>query len=255
MLAGLAALALGGCAFWEARPYPAPAAAFVFHDGFEDAAKLEDLFPRDFSRWHGRQREGGASAAANNVTLTSERGHSGAHALKCVAAPYDGHTASKADIERGRLHFVKGDNVWFRGWFWLAGGTNADSVFLWDLETTGLRNSPGRRLYLQSGETLTSDLGKWWSGKTFRQKRGAAVKFPKERWVELRVHMLLSEGGDGRMEVWQDGAKVLDATGQTLPTARTIYNRLQVGLTANGNRTHAQTLFVDDVAISNRPLD
>ena len=73
--------------------------------------------------------------------------------------------------------------------------------------------------------------------------------------MELRVHLFLSEGGDGRMEVWQDGTKVLDATGQTLPTARTIYDRLQVGLTANGNRMHAQTLFVDDVAISNRPLD
>ena len=49
------------------------------------------------------------------------------------------------------------------------------------------------------------------------------------------------------MEVWQDGVKVIDAFGKTLPTARTIYNRLQIGLTANGNRTHPQTLFVDDI--------
>ena len=251
----LAVPVLLGLLFWQSRPYPAAAAAFVFRDGFEDAVKTEDLFPRDFSRWHGRQRESGAGATANEVALTTERAHSGAHALKCVAAPYDGHTASKADIERGRLYFVKNDDVWFRGWFWLAGGTDASLMFLLNLETTALHNSPGRRLYLQNGEWLASDLGKWWTGKTFRQPRGREVKFPKDRWVELRVHLFLSEDNNGRMEVWQDGAKVIDATGKTLPTARTIYDRLQVGLTANGNRQHAQTLFVDDVVLSNRPLE
>ncbi len=248
-------ITLGGCLLWDLRPYPAPAASFAFRDGFETATKLEDLFPRDSSRWHGVQRERGPGATTNEITLTSEQTHSGANALKCVAYPYDGGTASKADIERGRLHFVRGDDVWFRGWFWLAGRTDASLVFIWDLETTALHNSPGRRLYLQNGEWLASDLGKWWTGKTFRQARGHEVRFPKDRWVELRVHLLLSEGGDGRMEVWQDGTKVLDGTGQTLPTARTVYNRLQVGVTANGNRTYPQTLFVDDVAISNRPLD
>ena len=250
----LVVAAAAGWQFWIARPFPAAAPAFVFRDGFEHAVKMEDLFPRDFSRWHGWQREAGTGATANEVALTTERVHSGAQALKCVAAPYDGHTASKADIERGRLRFVKGDDVWFRGSYWLKGGTDASLVFLWDLESTEWRNSPGRRLYLQNGETLASDLGKWWSGKTFRAARGAP-KFPKERWVELRVHLFLSENNDGRMEVWQDGTKVIDAIGKTLPTARTIYNRLQVGLTANGNRTHPQTLFVDDIVLSNRPLE
>lgn len=56
------------------------------------------------------------------------------------------------------------------------------------------------------------------------------------------------------MEVWQDGVKVLDGRGQTLPTAKTIYSRLQLGITANGNRHSPCTLYLDDVAISNRPL-
>ena len=247
-------LALGGWVAWEMRPPPKPAEAFVFRDDFEGVTKTEDLFPADRSRWSGVQCESGSGTKANIVTLTSERSHSGRNALKCVAEPFDGKTASKADIERGGLRFVKGDHVWFKGWFWVAGGTDASLAFLWDLETTSLRNSPGRRLFLQDGEVFASDLGKWWTGKSFRQNRGAEVKFPKDRWVEVKIHLLLSEGRDGRMEVWQDGVKVLDSTGKTLPRARTVYDRLQIGLTANGGRNSKQTLFVDDVVLSNRPL-
>jgi hypothetical protein len=72
--------------------------------------------------------------------------------------------------------------------------------------------------------------------------------------VRLRVHLLLSEKADGVMEVWQDETKIIDAYGQTLPTVKTIYDRLEVGLTANGSTEHAHTLYVDDVSISNRPL-
>jgi hypothetical protein len=47
---------------------------------------------------------------------------------------------------------------------------------------------------------------------------------------------------------------VLDEQGKTLPRARTIYDRMQVGVTANVGRSQTQTLFVDDVVLSNRPL-
>ncbi len=49
------------------------APTFVFRDGFERAEKLADLFPRDFSRWQGWQREAGAGATTNDVSLTIER--------------------------------------------------------------------------------------------------------------------------------------------------------------------------------------
>jgi hypothetical protein len=142
----------------------------------------------------------------------------------------------------------------FSGWFYLAGGTDASLIFLWDLETTQYPQSPGRRLYVQDGGWLASDLGKWWTGKTFRQPKGGEVQFPKDRWVQLRVHLLLSSGRDGLMEVWQDEVRVLDARGQTLPTDRAVYNRLQVGLTANGNRHSTNVLYLDDVVIANRAL-
>ena len=239
--------------FWVARPLPAPAAPFVFRDGFEGSAKTEDLFPADSSRWQGLEIESTTGLASNSVTLTTERVHSGTNALKCVAAPFDGRRASEADIEREGLRFVKGDHVWFSAWFWLEGGTESSSIFLWDLESTSLRNAPGRRLFLQNGEMVASDLGKWWTAKKFRAV-GGAPKFPKNQWVEVKIHLRLSDGADGQMQVWQDGVKVLDETGKTLPRARTVYDRMQVGLTASSGRSQTQTLFVDDVVLSNRPL-
>lgn len=251
--ATLAASAGAAWFFWIARPLPVASPPFVFRDGFEGAAKTEDLLNGNNQRWQGMESQGGAGPTASSVTLSSERSHSGTTALKCFAGPFDGKKASEADIEREGLRFVKGDDVWFSGWYWLEGNTEGSTVFLWDLESTAMRNTPGRRLYLQNGEMIASDLGKWWTMKKFRAVHGAP-KFPKDRWVEVKIHLHLSDGEDGRMQVWQDGVKVLDETGKTLPRSRTVYDRMQVGLTANNGRKQPQTLFVDDVVLSNRPL-
>jgi hypothetical protein len=252
-VAGLLLISAAAWYFWP-PPVRPPSPPYRFADGFENATRFEELFPQDLSRWHGRQQEAGAGTAANRVELVTNVVHSGTNALKLGAVPYDGRTASKADIQLSMLNFGRGDHVWFTGWYFLPGGTDAALVFLWDLETTQFSQSPGRRIYIQDGGWLASDLGKWWTGKTFRQPKGQEVSFPRDRWVQLRVHLVLSEGSDGVMEVWQDATKVLDARGKTLPTARTIYSRLQVGITANGNRKDTNTLYLDDIAISNQPL-
>lgn len=238
---------------WAAPPLPPPSPPFVFRDGFEDPTKTDDLFPGDATPLKNAPHQALAVSPGNTVAVTTERAHSGRHALKFIAAPFDGKKTSEADIEREGLRFVKGDDVWFSAWYWLEGTSEASTVFLWDLESTALRNTPGRRLFLRDGEMVASDLGKWWTAKKFRASEGAP-KFPKDRWVEVKIHLYLSDGADGRMQVWQDQIKVLDEAGKTLPRAKTVYDRMQVGVTANTGRTTAQTLFVDDVVLSNRPL-
>ncbi len=224
--------------------------AFTFSDDFENAATFLDLFPKNLSRWHSRQ----LVPEKNIVEITTEVAHSGRQSLKCFASAKRGNVTSKADVERGGLPFGKSDHVWSQGWFLLRGGASGEQVFLWDLETSRKWQSPGRRIYLQTGDVLASDLGKWFFAPKFRQPHDRGVPFPQDRWVRLRMHLFLSEKSDGTMEVWQDETKILDARGQTLPTAKTIYDRLQVGLTANGSTKHEHTLYVDDVVISNHPL-
>ncbi|MFZ4764770.1 MAG: heparin lyase I family protein [Roseimicrobium sp.] len=224
--------------------------AFTFRDGFENAGTFLDLYPKDLSRWHGWQ----LVPEGSTNELTTEVVHSGRQALKCFASVKRNDVTSKADVLREQLHFIKGDHVWSECWFLLKGGTSAENVFLWDLESSIKWQSPGRRVYLEQGDVIASDLGKWFSSSVFRQPPDRALRFPLDRWVRLRVHLFLSEESDGLMEVWQDDTKVIDAHGQTLPTAKTIYDRLEVGLTANGSTEHAHTLYVDDVSISNRAL-
>ena len=68
----------------------------------------------------------------------------------------------------------------------------------------------------------------------------------------MKAHLKLSEKDDGVIELWQDGTKIVDARGQTLPLAHSIYNYLEVGITAHSTRPRPVTLYVDDVSISDR---
>lgn len=237
----------------------------IFHDGFEDADQLADLFPADLSRWTAAQIE----PLGNEIALSAEVVHGGLQSLRCLAQPYNGRDASKADIVRELLTFADGDEAWFELWIYLVGGGSPQDVFLWDLEAPDtctstfacpeegngrICNSPGRRLYL-SGPFgwIKSDLGKWCVGEDFEQDEGAEVPLPLDRWVRLRVFIRLSDADDGVMRVWQDDVLLLDAVGITLPRGDSIYSRLQVGLTANGNEQFPQTLYLDDVSIWAEP--
>ena len=57
------------------------------------------------------------------------------------------------------------------------------------------------------------------------------------------------------VQIWQDGRKVLDEQGRTLPMADTIYDRFELGISAiaKGAR-HDKVLYVDDVVISDSPI-
>ena len=50
------------------------------------------------------------------------------------------------------------------------------------------------------------------------------------------------------------GQKIIDTHGQTLILANTIYNSLEIGLSAYNEHYKSATLDVDDVSISNQPL-
>ena len=90
-----------------------------------------------------------------------------------------------------------------------------------------------------------------WAGKPkYRQAKGREVRFPVGRWVEVRLHLRLTDRADGVIELWQDGVKVVDDRGQTLPLAGTIYDDLEVGISAHSFGPNKAVLYVDDVVIS-----
>jgi hypothetical protein len=122
-----------------------------------------------------------------------------------------------------------------------------------DLETTWINQQPGMRIVIADGKHACFQL-KGFEHPYYRQPKGKEVVFPTGRWVHLKAHLKLTEKDDGVIELWQDGKKIVDARGQTLVLARTIFNSFEVGISAYNEDGKAATLYVDDVSISVQPM-
>ena len=187
----------------------------------------------------------------NRVEPSSEIVHSGKRSLRCYAVPKSGGMMlTKAFLGTEMLHYMKGDDVWFSGWYYLADGGKPFTIL--DLETTWYNERPGIRLMLLESGYLIVEL-KWFTRAKYRQRKGHELSFPVGRWVNIKTHYRLSEKDDGIIEVWQDNVKIIDARGQTLLLPDTIYNYLEVGITAHTYGQKAATLYIDDIVISDRP--
>jgi len=189
----------------------------------------------------------------NRVEPSSVIVHSGNGALRTYSVPKSEEmVTAKAFLGSEMLHYVKGDDVWFSGWYYIAEGGNPFT--LWDLETTWYEQRPGIRLMLPPDGELLMEL-KWVSKKKYYQAKGQEVLFPTDKWVHIEIHLTLSEEDDGIIEVWQDGDKIIDTQGQTLLLDETIYNYLEIGITAHSFGNEAATLYVDDIEISDNALN
>ena len=217
-----------------------------FSDDFENANSIEDIFQKDLSRWHNIQKDDN-----NIIVLDSQIVYSGKNSIKFVSGKSSG--ASKADIQREGFSFKKGDDIWTSVWFYIKGGTDTTDMFLLDFEDSTTYQNPGRRIFIQEGEFLASDLGKVFPKPiVFRQEQGKEIKVPKNKWFEVKVHLFLDEK-EGIMEVWQDGVKIINEKDMTLPSANAVFDRVQVGITANENKKE-QTLYLDDITISDKEI-
>ena len=54
---------------------------------------------------------------------------------------------------------------------------------------------------------------KWARKPKYRQPKGREVRFPVGRWVEVEMHLRLSEKADGVVELWQDGVPLVECQG------------------------------------------
>jgi len=229
-----------------------------FGEDFENAASMEDLLTP--SRWHTNNTDPRRESTkynyydlGNRVTLARDVVHGGLASLRCHAVPSSG-TVSKASLSRNLVYFAKGDEFFFSGWFFIEDTPSiydAGGFTLFDLESSFVK-SVGLRLIFRRNDSLAFELE---LPKTqFKQERGAEVPFPTGQWVHVEAQAFLSDEA-GRVQVWQDGRKVLDQPGRTLPLSDTVYDRFEVGISAiaEGSR-YEKVLYVDDVRVSNSPL-
>lgn len=238
-------------------------------DGFEKAKTLHDLIgpeyewtsltlmgPRsptvpDFVKLRQRILSRQSGFLDNRIEPTAERSHNGKQALRLYAVPPSQKMQlTKASLDSEILHFIKGDHFWFSGWFFLEQGRPTSIM---DLECSYIEHSPGMRILFTEEMRPYLEL-KWMAKPTYKPRQSTNVVFPRSRWVHVKVHLLLSVEDDGEAELWLDGQKVIEGKGQTLPIPGAVYDRLQVGITANPKGT-TTVLYVDDVTVSDIPLE
>ena len=241
-----------------------------FAENFENADRITDLIgvergwnaftlqsPRtstvpEYVQLRNRILQGQADFIDNRVEPSSEVVHSGARALKCFCLPPSGSmTCGKSSLSMELLYFHKGDDVWYSGWYFIAEG--GMPLTLMDLETTWIKEHPGIRIMIEDGVAMF-EL-KWAVRPKYRQPVTSRVSIPVGRWVHLKACLRLSEKTDGRVQLWQDGQQLLDERGQTLPLAGSVYDSLEVGISAHSFGPEPATVYVDDVVISDQPID
>jgi hypothetical protein len=229
-----------------------------FSEDFERAASTDDLLTP--SRWHysttdpkRADQEGNYYNLGNRITVSRDVVHGGNASARFHARP-SSRIASKSSLSRNIMYFKKGDHVYFSGWFFIEDTPtiyDGGGVTLVDLES-GFMQSVGLRIIFRSNDSLGFELE---LPKTqFRQDRGSEVKFPTGRWVHVEFHAFLSDE-DGLVQIWQDGQKVLDKPGRTLPLPEAIYDRFEVGVSALARGSqYEKVLYVDDIVISDSPI-
>ncbi len=184
----------------------------------------------------------------NRVEPSGEVAHSGTRALKCTCvAKSSSMITTKASLSSSLLYFTQGDDFWFSAWFYVAGEVRPHTLM--DLESTWIKQHPGMRIVLREDGRLAAEL-KWGHKPMYRQPKGQEVTFPMARWVSVKLHLRLSAKADGLVELWQDGKQLIAETGQTLPLATTVYDNLEVGISAHSFGNDPTILFVDDIVVA-----
>ncbi len=242
-----------------------------FAEDFEGAQHLKDLIglqrgwtscelqsPKaptvnDYVQLRNRLLKGEADFLDNRIEPSGEVVHGGKTALMTVSvSPSPGMVTAKSSLSTELLHFVKGDDVWMSLWCHVPAGSGMPFTVL-DLETTWIHQHPGMRIVIADGKHACFQL-KGFDHPYYRQPKGQEVPFPTGKWVHLRAHLKLSERGDGVIELWQDGQKIIDTHGQTLVLAHAIYNSFEIGISAYNEQGRPATLYVDDVSVSDQPI-
>ena len=236
-----------------------------FHADFEGATSLNELIGEkyrftsftlqspgapavsDYVKLRGAILQGGRGFIDNSVQPSSEKAHSGRQSLRAHSVAISpGMVCAKAHLESEFLHFVKGDDYWFSGWYFIAEGM---PYTIADLKSGWIEGTPGLRLRLENGAP-EFEL-KWADKPSYKQRAAPPAAFPLHRWVHVQIHLKLSDEEDGVNELWIDGRQLIQAKGRNLPVAEAIYNHLEIGISA----THdAATVFVDDVEVSDQPV-
>lgn len=180
----------------------------------------------------------------NRIDLATDPTNTANKVMKFTAvAPSVGMVTSKSSIESTTAYFKRGSEMWFEARYYFASELPYSIA---DFESGWIDQSPGPRIVISGGALAVEN--KFGNKLMFRQER--PIPIPMATWVKVKIHVVFHEE-KGRIELWQDGVRVLDVDAPTLPLSIAIQNNIEVGITAT---SQACEMYVDDVRLSPLPL-
>lgn len=148
---------------------------------------------------------------------------------------------TKAKIERwyGASYYLPSDYVY---------DAVPEVVTQW--HTVQYTGSPMLALWTAGGQWKVVQMGKTTT---------ALGAYERNKWTDFVFHVKWSSGGDGLVEVWKNGSRVMYKTGPTLRSGLTIGPYFRTGLYKwgwnNGSRAASSTskrvIYVDEVRVGN----
>lgn len=184
---------------------------------------------------------GTCSFTDNEMALVADPGNADNHVLRFTAVkPSRGMVTSKMSFDSPLPYFVLGTDCWFQADFKIEGDYPYSLV---DLENPYFEGSPGPRIVIMNGALAWENK----FGAKDKVLQTNPVALPQNQWFTLKVHMFFTNTTQGQVEIWQDGALVLRASGKTLPTYHSVQSSLEVGISSTDVAT---SLLLDNVRVS-----
>lgn len=176
----------------------------------------------------------------NRIDLSPDPTGTPNRVLKFTAvAPSSDMITSKCSIESSLSHFGEGDDLWYQARYYF---TDQFPYSIADFESEWMDQSPGPRIVFSGGALAIENK----FGKKLEYRQSSPVPVPKSKWVTIKVHFMFHHTS-GLVELWQDGVKIISASGPTLPLAMAIQTRTEVGISAT---SEGCVVFVDDIRLS-----
>lgn len=159
-------------------------------------------------------------------------------------APTEDMITCKASFTSYLPFFQKGDHLWYEARYFVESGMPFSIV---DFENALFEGHPGPRVVLRGGALAFENK----FGEKIGYEQGSPVLMPLGEWFTVKVHLYLSDGMDGQLQLWQNGSLLIDATGVNIFTYNSVQNALEVGISATDL---GAVMYVDDIRLSASPF-
>lgn len=174
--------------------------------------------------------------------LSTTRAYRGTHSLEIQTTAVDAYKEARWG-KNYVLDAVMTGDIYVRAYYWLDASTVVTDQLSILIVTSGVDPYPSANVLLVPGEMHSNIDG---------ESATAPFEFPRDRWVCLRMHLVVAATG-GSIDIAVDGATVLSKANIDTRVANG-YTNVDVGVHYATPAQTASRMWIDEVVIDTSPI-